>query len=308
MDRLSDPNGRAAYIAASLEAAAAGLGKRTVGAAALNSVGASGPRSQVRSDVPVPTPPFWGAKATKRIRLEDVAAHLDHNALFRLQWGAKNAKGAEWEALKAEYETRLRDMVRSAERDGWLEPQVAYGYFPVQSAGQELVVYDPASVQSGAPRELTRFSFPRQIEREHLCLADYFRSVESGTFDLGVFQLVTVGPRANELSNQLQAQGDYSQGYYVHGLAVSMAEALAEYTNQIVRQSLGLGEGRGRRYSWGYPACPDLAEHTKLFAILPAEQIGMSLTEAYQLLPEQSTAALVVHHPEAKYFSIGSAE
>lgn len=308
MDRLSDPNGRAAYIAASLEAAAAGLGKRTVGAAALNSVGASGPRSQVRSDVPVPTPPFWGAKATKRIRLEDVAAHLDHNALFRLQWGAKNAKGAEWEALKAEFETRLRDMLRSAERDGWLEPQVAYGYFPVQSAGQELVVYDPASVQSGAPRELTRFSFPRQIDREHLCLADYFRSVESGTYDLGVFQLVTVGPRADALSQQLQADGDYSQSYYVHGLAVSMAEALAEYTNQIVRQGLGLGEGRGKRYSWGYPSCPDLAEHTKLFAILPAEQIGLSLTEAYQLVPEQSTAALVVHHPEAKYFSIGSAE
>jgi 5-methyltetrahydrofolate--homocysteine methyltransferase len=230
-------------------------------------------------------------------------ACLDRNALYRLQWGAKNAKGEEWERLKAEFDLKVRDLVREAERDGWLEPQVVYGYFPVQSDGHDLIVYDPANRN----HELTRFVFPRQPERERLCLADYFRSVESGERDVAAFQLVTMGTKVDELTERLQHQGDYSRSYYIHGLGVSLAEALAEHTNRLVRQSLGLGEGRGKRYSWGYPACPDLEEHAKLFQILPAEQIGLTLTEAFQLVPEQSTAAIVVHHPEAKYFSIGSA-
>jgi 5-methyltetrahydrofolate--homocysteine methyltransferase len=260
-------------------------------------------RSTVRTDVPVPTPPFWGARATSRIRLDDVLACLDRNALYRLQWGAKNAKGAEWEALKAEFDLKVRDLMREAERDGWLEPKVVYGYFPVQSQGHDLIVYDPAD----RAKELTRFVFPRQPGRERLCLADYFRSVESGAYDVAAFQLVTMGTKVDDLTEALQQQGDYSRGYYIHGLGVSLAEALAEYTNRVVRQGLGLGEGSGKRYSWGYPACPDLEEHAKLFAILPAEQIGLTLTEAFQLVPEQSTAAIVIHHPEAKYFSIGSA-
>jgi 5-methyltetrahydrofolate--homocysteine methyltransferase len=313
MDRLSDPARRGQYIEASLREAAAVLNKRTVGRMAMAEQGKADPdgaaRSDVRADVPVPTPPFWGAQATARIRLDDILPHLDRNALYRLQWGAKNAKGEEWERLQAEFDLKVRDLLREAERDGWLEPKVAYGYFPVQSQGQELVVYDPASVQEagGKPRELTRFVFPRQPGREHLCLADYFRSVESGVYDLAAFQLVTMGTKVDDLTETLQGQGDYSRGYYIHGLGVSMAEALAEYTNQIIRQGLGLGEGRGKRYSWGYPACPNLEEHAKLFSLLPTEKIGLTLTEAFQLVPEQSTAAIVVHHPEAKYFSIGSA-
>ncbi|NTU82650.1 MAG: methionine synthase [Chloroflexales bacterium] len=308
MDRLSDPARRKAYIASSIAEAAGVLSKRQTGRVALDALGKASMngeqvRSSVRADGPVPTPPFWGAKATSRIRLDDVVACLDRNALYRLQWGAKNAKGDEWEQLKAEFDLKVRDLLREAEHDGWLEPKVVYGYFPVQSDGHDLIVYDPAE----RSRELTRFVFPRQPERERLCLADYFRSVESGEYDVAAFQLVTMGTKVDDLTEELQRQGDYSRGYYIHGLGVSLAEALAEYTNRLIRQSLGLGEGGGKRYSWGYPACPDLAEHAKLFQILPTEQIGLTLTEAFQLVPEQSTAAIVVHHPEAKYFSIGSA-
>lgn len=280
----------------------------------------------MRRDPPVPTPPFWGTQVVKRIKLQDVVDCLDRNALYRLQWGAKNAKGAEWEKLKAEFELKVRDLIRAAEREGWLEPQVVYGYFPVQADGNELIVYDPTSLRAeyqeprtnnrangsqfsvlGSARELTRFVFPRQPERERLCLADYFRPAESGELDVAAFQIVTMGTRVDDLTDELQKSGDYSRGYFIHGLSVSLAEALAEYTNRVVRQSLGLRGEHGKRYSWGYPACPDLDEHAKLFGILPAEQIGITLTEAFQLVPEQSTAAIVVHHPEAKYFSIGSA-
>lgn len=308
MDRLSDPTQRAGFIANTLAEAATVLQQRQTGRVALEALGKASQhgaqvRSAVRQDVPVPTPPFWGPRATGRIRLADVVACLDRNALYRLQWGAKNAKGAEWERLKAQFDQLVRDLVREAERDGWLEPRVVYGYFPVQSDGHDLIVYDPSDRSS----ELTRFVFPRQPERERLCLSDYFRSVTSGEYDVAAFQVVTMGARVDELTEELQRQGDYSRSYYIHGLGVSLAEALAEYTNRLIRQSLGLGEGRGKRYSWGYPACPDLEEHGKLFQILPTEQIGVTLTEAFQLVPEQSTAAIVIHHPEAKYFSIGSA-
>lgn len=322
MDRLSDSAGRESYVEQTIREAAGVLHKRQTGRVALAEQGRqseAGARSNVRADVAVPTPPFWGARATSRIRIDDVVACLDRNALYRLQWGAKNAKGEEWERLKAEFDAKVRELLREAERDGWLEPQVVYGYFPAQSQGQELIVYEPSSVvNSGsstrntqrstlAPKELTRFVFPRQPGRERLCLADYFRSVESGAYDVAAFQLVTMGRKVDDLTEALQQQGDYSRSYYIHGLGVSMAEALAEYTNRVIRQGLGLGDERGKRYSWGYPACPDLEEHGKLFQILPADQIGLGLTDAFQLVPEQSTAAIVVHHPEAKYFSIGSA-
>jgi 5-methyltetrahydrofolate--homocysteine methyltransferase len=256
----------------------------------------------VRRDVPVPTPPFWGSRVVKQIRLADVVACLDRNALYRLQWGAKNAKGAEWERLQAEFDQKVRELLREAERDGWLEPQVVYGYFPCQSNGHDLIVYDPAD----RARELTRFVFPRQPARERLCISDYFRDVGSGEMDVVALQIVTMGRRVDDLTEALQHAHDYSRGYYIHGLGVSLAEALAEWSNRIVRQGLGLPANQGRRYSWGYPACPDLDEHGKLFQLLPADQIGVTLTEAFQLVPEQSTAAIVVHHPEAKYFAIGS--
>jgi 5-methyltetrahydrofolate--homocysteine methyltransferase len=307
MDKLSDPNIRPIFVHQTLADAAASLKEKQRGRVALDALGRASMtgeqvRSKVRIDKPLPTPPFWGAQVVTRIRLGDVVECLDRNALYRLQWGAKNAKGAEWERLKAEFDIKVRDLVREAERDGWLEPKVVYGYFPCQSDGHDLIVYDPAN----RAKELTRFVFPRQPERERLCIADYFRPVESGEYDVVALQIVTMGTKVDELTEELQRANDYSRSYFIHGLGVSLAEALAEFTNRVVRQGLGLKGEQGKRYSWGYPACPDLAEHEKLFAVLPAEKIGVTLTEAYQLVPEQSTAAIVVHHPEAKYFSIGS--
>jgi 5-methyltetrahydrofolate--homocysteine methyltransferase len=155
-------------------------------------------------------------------------------------------------------------------------------------------------------REMLRFTFPRQPKGEFLCLSDYFASVESGRVDVAALQVVTVGDRITELCDRLQQEGDYSQSYYIHGLGVSLAEGLAEYANRLVRRGMGLGPKRGLRFSWGYPACPDLEDHEKVFQLLPVDDIGVSLTSAHQLIPEQSTAAIVLHHPEAKYFSIGS--
>ncbi len=313
MDKLADPAIRAQFVQQTILDAAQVLHQQQRGRVALAELGQATRNDTARSNVrsaPVPTPPFWGAQVVTRIKLQDVVDCLDRNALYRLQWGAKNAKGAEWERLQGEFDVKVRELLREAERDGWLEPKVVYGYFPVQSAGNDLIVYDPASVRgetSAPPRELTRFVFPRQPARERLCLADYFRPVTSGEYDVAAFQIVTMGTRVDELTEELQRVGDYSRSYYIHGLSVSLAEALAEYTNRVVRQSLGLRGEQGKRYSWGYPACPDLDEHAKLFGILPAERIGVTLTEAFQLVPEQSTAAIIIHHPDAKYFSIGSA-
>jgi 5-methyltetrahydrofolate--homocysteine methyltransferase len=330
MDKLSDARTRQPFVERTIREAVTVLHQKQRGRMALAELGKASQsgqqvRSKVRADALVPTPPFWGPQVINRIKLQDVVGCMDRNALYRLQWGAKNAKGAEWQRLKAEFDSRVRDLMREAEREGWLAPQVIYGYFPVQADGNHLVVYDPASlVETGSGgwgpeagkgplprqlsnvRELTRFVFPRQPTRERLCMADYFRSVEAGEFDVAAFQIVTMGRRVDDLTEELQTAGDYSRSYYIHGLSVSLAEALAEYTNRIVRQSLGLKGEQGKRYSWGYPACPDLEEHAKLFQILPGEKIGVTLTEAFQLVPEQSTAAIVVHHPQAKYFSIGS--
>ncbi len=308
MDKLSDTSFRKEFVELTIREAASVLHEKQRGRVALAELGkaslqSGSVRSNARRDVRVPTPPFWGTQVATRIKLQDVVDCLDRNALYRLQWGAKNAKGAEWERFKAEFDQKVRDLIREAERDGWLEPKVVYGYFPVQSSGNDLIVYDPKD----RSKELTRFVFPRQPERERLCLSDYFRSVDEGEYDVAAFQVVTMGTRVDDLTEELQVQGDYSRSYYIHGLGVSLAEALAELSNRIIRQGLGLKGEQGKRYSWGYPACPDLDEHAKLFQILPTEQIGVSLTEAFQLVPEQSTAAIVIHHPEAKYFSIGSA-
>jgi 5-methyltetrahydrofolate--homocysteine methyltransferase len=238
--------------------------------------------------------------------LEAVFQHLSLNELFRLSWGAKNSHGEEWTKLKAEYEVRLDKMKRQALAEGWLKPRAVYGYWPVQADGDELVVYEPGSVQSGSPAEQTRFTFPRQADGEHLCLADYFAPVDSGVMDVVALQVVTVGPAATERFERLQAKGDYSEAYFGHGLSVQTAEATADYLHAHIRRELGLGVEQGKRYSWGYPAIPELADHARVFELLPAEsELGMSLTTAFQLVPEQSTAAIIVHHPDAKYYNIG---
>ena len=196
-------------------------------------------------------------------------------------------------------------MQRDALRDTWLKPQGIYGYWPVQAQGDEIIVYDPTTI-TGQPQELTRLSFPRQPGGEHLCIADYFAGTESGVMDVIPLQVVTVGTQATAYFDQLQMDDDYSEGYFVHGLAVQTAEAAADYLHYHILRELGLADGQGKRYSWGYPAVPQLEDHRVVFDLLPAEsELGMSLTEAYQLVPEQSTAAIIVHHPQAKYFSVG---
>jgi 5-methyltetrahydrofolate--homocysteine methyltransferase len=168
-----------------------------------------------------------------------------------------------------------------------------------------LIIYHPESTVD-SPEPITRFEFPRQTSGESLCLADYFSPVNAGLFDIVAFQIVTVGQIATKRFDRLQENGNFSEAYYFHGLAVQTAEAAAEYLHRHIRRELGLQVGQGKRYSWGYPAIPDLDDHRKVFDLLPAEsELGMSLTSAYQLVPEQSTAAIIVHHTDAKYFTVG---
>jgi 5-methyltetrahydrofolate--homocysteine methyltransferase len=208
--------------------------------------------------------------------------------------------------VKKEFEPTLARLEESAKCDGWLEPRVTYGFFPVQSRGNDVIVYDPDQYAAdGTTLEIARFNFPRQEGRERLCLADYFRSVESGDVDVAAFLVVTVGDMATERFQALQNAGEYTEAFYVHGLAVETAEATAEWLHRKLRHELGVPAGQGKRYSWGYGACPELEDHAQLFKILPAERdLGMELTSAFQLIPEQSTAAIIVHHPQAKYYAV----
>jgi 5-methyltetrahydrofolate--homocysteine methyltransferase len=255
---------------------------------------------------PIPLPQKLGAKIVKDMPLEEIFAYLDKKSLFRLSWGAKNTRGEEWTKLETEFEARLEAMKRDALKTGWLKPQAVYGIFPCQADGDELIVYNPAGADGRPPLQLQRFAFPRQPAKKNLCLADYFASVDSGTMDTVAFQVVTVGGAATEKFDALQDAGDYAEAYFVHGLAVQTAEATAEYLHRHIRRELGIAEGQGKRYAWGYPAIPNLDDHAKVFELLPVEEaLGMSLSAAYQLIPEQSTAAIILHHPEASYFTVG---
>ncbi|MEI7556026.1 methionine synthase [Candidatus Chlorohelix sp.] len=254
----------------------------------------------------LPEPPFWGYCTLKQLPLEQLFDLLDKNTLFRLHWGGGSSKkkleGGYDALVKDEFEPLLAELRESAEREGFLAPKAIYGYFPCHAEGEEVVIYDPENKQ----HELTRFSFPRQPGGEKLCLADYFATTQTayGKYDVIPLQVVTAGHVASEYCERLNKQGDYSRAYFVHGLASSIAEAAAEYLNRQIIAELSLHEGQGKRYSWGYPACPDLEDQQKLFQLMPVtSEIGVSITEAHQLDPEQSTAALVVHHSGAKYYS-----
>jgi 5-methyltetrahydrofolate--homocysteine methyltransferase len=255
----------------------------------------------------IPRLPDADPHVLSHVPVEVIIRYFDKKSLFRLSWGAKSVHGADFERLeREELIPRLKRMAKEAGARGYLRPRAVYRYFPCQSHNEALILYDPA--QPG--RELCRFEFPRQPDRDHLCLADYFAPVDSGLCDTVALQVVTVGSGATDYYEQLNAAGEFAEALYVHGFAVQSAEALAEYTHRRIRKELGLKIGQGKRYSWGYPACPDLADHEKVLRLLPArETIGVGLTEGYQLLPEQSTAALVVHHPQAVYYSVfGAAE
>ena len=267
---------------------------------------AGGEKSDIPQDHAVPVAPFFGTRVLEDIPLNEVFDLLDLDELFRLQWGGRGSGPAYEKLVREEFTPTLERLKAEAVADGWLRPQAVYGYFPTQSMGNELVVYEPEPyTRDGTLVEKTRFHFPRQDGRERLCIADYFRSSTSGDVDVVAFQIVTVGDEATRRFEALQAAGEYSEGLYSHGLAVEAAEAVAEWLHRRVRRELGIPGGRGKRYSWGYGACPDLEDHAQLFKLLPAEEaLGMELTSAYQLIPEQSTAAILVHHPQAKYYAV----
>jgi 5-methyltetrahydrofolate--homocysteine methyltransferase len=262
-------------------------------------------RSAVRRDAPIPTVPFWGARVLRDIPIWDVYPFIDRNSLYKMSWQFRGVRDpAKWdELLRTELEPRLQRSMEEAARDGWLQLQAVYGYWPALADGDTVVVYDPGDIDL----ELGRFTFPRQSEQHRLCLADYVRSAEDaadGERDVIALQIVTTGPGASELSNRLQVDGSYDDMLRVHGFATQMAEATAEYVHHRIRRDLRLAEDQGRRYSWGYPSCPDLEDHEILMRIVPAAEIGVNLTEGYQFVPEQSTGAIVLHHPEARYFAV----
>ena len=269
-------------------------------------------RSQVEPDVPIPTPPFYGSRVVDDIKLDDVFAFMNETALFKGQWQFKQGRTPidEYQKLvQSKVRPIYEELKERSKREELLVPKVVYGYFRCQSDGNDLVVYDE-------DKEV-RFTFPRQPAGKHLCLADYFASKESGKMDVVAFHLVTVGRRASEYSHQLFKSDNYSDYLYFHGLSVESAEALAELWHKRIREELGIAgadspdlsrifhqEYQGSRYSFGYPACPDLEDQAKLFTLLDPARIGVELSEEFQLEPEQSTSAIIVHHRQAKYFSI----
>jgi 5-methyltetrahydrofolate--homocysteine methyltransferase len=264
-------------------------------------------------DVPVPTAPFLGeSRIVKGIPVRDIAAFLNESALFRGQWQLRPTGGAQgWqELLETEARPRLRALLDQAIADQVLQPAVVYGYYPCNSDGNDLVVWrDDGS-------EWVRFAFPRQRRDRRLCIADYFRPVTSGEVDVVAFHVVTMGRAASEATARLFDANRYREYLELHGITVEMAEALAEYWHQRIRQELRIADQdaeamealfdlgyRGARYSFGYPACPDLEQQSKIFELLEPGRIGVELSEEYQLHPEQSTSAIIVHHPEAMYFN-----
>lgn len=269
------------------------------------------PRPGVTGDTIEPAPsipvaPDYSVHMVEELPLQEVFTHLSRNELFRLSWGAKNQHGEEWEKTKEDFGSRLAQMQNDALREGWLKPQGVYAFLPAQSHGNNLLIFDPMRLSAGEKVEIERFSFPRQQSGDGLCLADYFAPVSGGRMDLVGFQVVTVGAEATSRFDRLQSEGQYTEAYFTHGLAVQTAEAAAETLHQHLLSLLNLPIGHGKRYSWGYPAIPELADHARVFRLLQVEKLlGMTLTSAYQMVPEQSTAAIIVHHPQARYFNTG---
>jgi 5-methyltetrahydrofolate--homocysteine methyltransferase len=304
MDQITDPDKRALLLERLVSEAYQEIGRPQP---AVRDRRSPGQRSTVSPAPDLPRAPFWGHRAVLDIPLDAVFPFIHKPELYRLSWGAKNTQGGEWSRLEAQFEDRLARMKKEAIADHTLRPQAVYGYFPAQSDGDSLLIYDPASFEVNEKLEpIARFNFPRQPFGDYLCLADYFAPVDSPTVDVCALQVVTVGEQATQKFDTLQGANEYTEAYFFHGLAVQTAEATATYMNRLINRELGIPVERGKRYSWGYPACPDLDDHVTLFKLLPAQQrLGMTLTSAYQLVPEQSTAAIIVHHPDAKYYSVG---
>ena len=281
-------------------------------------------RSPVVGDAPsIPQPPFWGLRVRKDYDVREVFRYINETALFKNQWQLKTASQSDYVRLVEEkFRPILTKLEEEVAQSGLFQPQAVWGYFPAQSEGNDVIVYEPADQSDGRGRpslhELLRFTFPRQREGRRLCISDFFASKSSGKMDVLGLSLVTIGPKATVETQRLFEGGEYTKYLYLHGLSVETAEALAELHHRNMRQELGIAGNdareirdlfhqkyRGSRYSFGYPACPNLEDQAKLFALLkPEENVGVRLTSGFLLEPEQSTSALVVHHPGAKYFVV----
>ena len=266
---------------------------------------------EVADDNPLFTPPFVGSRVAKGMAIDDIATYLNETALFRNQWGFRPEAGEDDPAFKVRVRSRLREELATAKAGQLLVPQVAWGHFAANADGDDLVIWTDESRST----EQMRFAFPRQVEDPFLCISDFFRTVDSGDADWASFQVVTMGSRVSEEAARLFAENEYQQYLYLHGLGVEMAEALAEYWHHRIREELGYADQdgptltglfrqkyRGGRYSWGYPACPRLEDNAQVVELLGADRIGVEVSEGFQLHPEQSTTAIICHHPQAKYF------
>ena len=282
----------------------------------------------------IPTPPFWGSKMVTDIPLEKAFEYINEVALFRGSWNVykdRSKSDEEYNKLiDSEIRPKLNELKLKAKREKLLRPTVIYGYFPCKSDGNDLIVFKPKDIDldklhdqwnketvKGNLIEWVRFRFPRQNKGKYLCISDFFKDINSNEFDVVPFFIVTVGQRATEYAQELYSKNQYQDYLYFHGLSVETAEGLAEYWHKIIRKELGIDSKdssdlnklfqqgyQGSRYSFGYPACPDLEDNKLLFELLNPERIGIKLTEEWQMVPEQSTNAIVVHHPEARYFFI----
>jgi 5-methyltetrahydrofolate--homocysteine methyltransferase len=273
-------------------------------------------RSGVATDNALPKAPFWGDRVVEAVSLKEVYAHINKVALYRGQWQFKKGKLSD-EAYAAQIEDEVepifKRLTERCESEGVLKPRVVYGYWPCNSDGDDLIVFDAED----HGREIERFTFPRQAKKGRLCLSDFFRPIESGERDVIGMSCVTVGAEISKITQALFEGDDYAEYLYLHGLGVESAEGLAEFWHKRMRQELGFSNEdspnvrdlftqkyRGSRYSFGYPACPEMSDQEKLFRLLKPERIGCTLTENWQIDPEQSTSAIIVHHPEAKYFNV----
>ncbi|MEJ5305287.1 MAG: vitamin B12 dependent-methionine synthase activation domain-containing protein [Ignavibacteria bacterium] len=281
----------------------------------------------------IPEPPFWGVKIVENISLDEVFKYVNEVALFRGQWQFRKRKLSDDDYNKLVEEKVLpiyNNLKAKVKENNLLIPKVVYGYFPAQSEKNDLIIYKPKNfpeeklydiwdidIHNCELEEYVRFTFPRQINKRNLCISDFVLPVESGKFDVVAFHVVTVGEQATEHSKQLYSSDNYTEYLFFHGLSVETAEALAEYWHKKIREELKIDYAdakdikklfqqgyRGSRYSFGYPACPNLEDQLKLFKLLKPERIGVTLTDGFQMVPEQSTSAIIIHHPEAKYFTI----
>ncbi len=260
-------------------------------------------RSGAPTDNPIPEPPFWGVREIE-VDMDAVYHHLDTHVLFKLHWGGRGVKGEAWrELVTNDFKPRLERMWRE---QTYLHPRALLGYFPCNSDGNELIIWDPEGVGGSQKNELTRLVFPRQPRHDRICLADFYKPLGSGEVDVVALQAVTAGDEVTELMAKLEADGEFAEQLFVHGLGVQTAEGMAEWLHSKVRADLGIEPTQGRRYSWGYPACPEQSEHEKVFDLLDAPSIGLRLSGGYAVEPEQSTLAIVAHHPQAVYFGMKS--